>query len=264
MASIESLKKRTLSQQWYDVVVAMFYREIRRRFNDRLGVGWAVFSPLVFIIGFSFARGLRDGGETYGMPTFLFVLVAMILVNLFLTTFSGVSKVIAKTKKLYIFRGVRPIAAIIAVAVFELYITLLVCILSILVLYLLGIGLVISYPLILLLAIFSVWIGAVSLGTLFTLGKSFVPELARLQTIVSRPIFFISGIFFSLQDIPRDYWYVLDWNPLLHLVEWARFAVEPSYSTSGVSLQYPVLVMLFIMAAAISFYKMHWKRAISS
>lgn len=47
---------------WRDVIFALFVREIRTSFNDKLGLAWAVVNPLVFIFALSYGRGLMTGG----------------------------------------------------------------------------------------------------------------------------------------------------------------------------------------------------------
>lgn len=57
---------------WGDVIFAIFLREIKSKFNDKLGVSWSVISPVAFIMILSLMRGKMDGGETHGVPTFFF------------------------------------------------------------------------------------------------------------------------------------------------------------------------------------------------
>jgi capsular polysaccharide transport system permease protein len=110
---------------------------------------------------------------------------------------------------------------------------------------------------------FQVWLLAVSLGTLLGLARCYVKEVAKLQQIITRPIFFISGIFFSLQDIPKEYWPYLDWNPLLHAVELARYAAYPAYGDIGVSDYYLSSATIVSLFFAMACYHVGWKQAIS-
>jgi capsular polysaccharide transport system permease protein len=76
-------------------------------------------------------------------------------------------------------------------------------------------------------------------------------------------MFFISGIFFSLQDIPQEYWHYLTWNPLLHAVELARFAAAPAYGDAGVSYFYLDIFTILSVFFALACYHIGWKQAIS-
>ena len=69
---------------WRDVIFALFVREIRTSFNDRLGLAWAVFQPLSFIFLLSYLRGMIEGNESHTVPTFEFMMYGMLLIQLFL------------------------------------------------------------------------------------------------------------------------------------------------------------------------------------
>ncbi|MEI8641058.1 hypothetical protein P4S68_07875 [Pseudoalteromonas sp. Hal099] len=84
---------------WRDVIFALFVREIRTGFNDRLGLAWAIFQPLSFIFLLSFLRGRMDGGDTHTVPTFEFMMYGMLLIQLFLETLANCSGAIKKIKR---------------------------------------------------------------------------------------------------------------------------------------------------------------------
>ena len=110
---------------------------------------------------------------------------------------------------------------------------------------------------------FLVWVLAVSVGMIFALGRAFIPEIEKLRSLAMRPVFFISGIFFSLQDLPKAHWKWFDWNPLLHAVELTRYAAYPTYGTAGVSQMYLSLCVLITLLLSLSLYQILWKQAIS-
>jgi capsular polysaccharide transport system permease protein len=49
--------KRNKWEIWRDVIFALFVREIRTGFNDKIGISWSVIQPVVFIFILSFVRG---------------------------------------------------------------------------------------------------------------------------------------------------------------------------------------------------------------
>ncbi|PKF62539.1 ABC transporter [Psychromonas sp. psych-6C06] len=257
------VKKRSTLQIWGDVIFAIFLREIKSKFSDKLGIAWSVISPVAFIMILSLMRGMINGGTTHTIPTFFFMVYGMVLVQMLLATVASVSASINVNKSLFAFRQVQPISSVIAIASFEFLTKLFVLLFIYLIAYFLRIEVVIGNSLFALKCFVQVWLIATSLGLLFALGRCFVPELEKLRSLAMRPIFFISGIFFSLQDIPKEYWYLLDWNPLLHAVELTRFAAYPSYGSMGVSHQYLNLCTLIIIVAALICYQNSWKQAIS-
>jgi capsular polysaccharide transport system permease protein len=129
--------------------------------------------------------------------------------------------------------------------------------------YFMGMDLHISNPLLLLACFFLLWIFAVSLGLLFGIAELFVIEVGKVRQLVERPMFFISATFFSLQDIPREYWHFLDWNPVLHAIELTRYAVNATYGSEGVSLGYLSGIVLVFSFFSLAVYHIAWKQGIS-
>ncbi|MGF1774973.1 ABC transporter permease [Vibrio wakamikoensis] len=258
-----TVKKRSTLIIWKDVIFAIFLREIKSKFNDKLGIAWSVISPVSFIFLLSFIRGKMDGGNTHGIPTFFFMVYGMILVQFLLGMIETVSTSIKKNKPLYAFRQVQPISSVIAIAGFEFLVKVFV-ILTIAVLCLfLKMETQIDDPIEVMFIVVRVWLIATSLGLISALASCYVPELDKLRSLAMRPIFFISGIFFSLQDIPREYWHYLDWNPLLHAVELMRYAAYPAYGSEGVSYFYLDIVTIVLVFFSLACYHVSWKQAIS-
>lgn len=257
------VKRRSAAVIWLDVIYAIFLREIKSRFNDRVGVSWAVIQPVSFIFILSFMRGRLDGGETHTMPTFVFIVYGMMCIQLFLTTLSAAAGSIQKNKQLFAFRQVQPIASTIAIIGFEYLVKIAVAITIVIAMYFLGIDLKIHDPLRVLWYFTSVWLMAASIGLIFALTKCFIPEIDKVRNMMQRPLLFISGVFFSLQDIPRDTWKYFDWNPILHAIELSRQAAYPTFGAVGVSDLFLNLSTLVLVFLSLSCYRLFWKQAIS-
>lgn len=248
---------------WKDVIFALFAREIRTGFNDKFGISWSVISPIAFIFILSFVRGRMDGGETHTVPTFVFMAYGLLFIQSFLTTLTKAAASIKKNKALFAFRQVQPISAVIASSLFELLVKIFVLLGILVVMYLLGMDVNIANPLLLLSCFVLLWLLSVSLGLMFGILEMFVEEISKLRELATRPLFFISGVFFSLQDFPHEYWYLLDWNPILHAIELARYAAYPTYGQAGVSLSFLGLTTLVTLFLAFSIYQGYWRQAIS-
>ncbi|OIQ25364.1 ABC transporter permease [uncultured Vibrio sp.] len=255
--------KRSNLQVWGDVIFAIFLREIKSKSNDKLGVAWSVVSPVAFIFMLSYVRGVVDGGETHGVPTFFFMVYGMLLVQFLLGVLGATASSIKKNKPLYAFRQVQPISSVIAISGFECLVKAVVIVVIGVISFYLGFDIQVHDPIHLVFNIVQVGIFASSLGLIFSLASCFVPEVEKIRSLAMRPIFFISGIFFSLQDIPREFWPYLTWNPLLHAVELTRFAAYPHYGSEGVSSFYLSMCTLISLFFALACYHISWKQAIS-
>lgn len=255
--------KRTTLKVWGDVIFAIFLREIKSTFSDKLGLSWALVSPMIMIVVMVSIRGAVDSGDTHNVPTLFFVLYGVVLVQFFLGVLEKSCRGIQKNKPLYAFRQVQPISSIIAISIFELLVKFFLVMLLALLCFFTKHEISISDPIALILNVIRVWLIAVSVGTLLSLAACYVPEVHKLQQFIMRPMFFLSGIFFSLQDLPQNYWPYLTWNPLLHAVELTRYAAYPAYGDAGVNYFYLNVATLVSMFFALACYHIGWKQAIS-
>jgi capsular polysaccharide transport system permease protein len=254
---------RNLSKIWLDVIYAIFLREVKSKSSDKFGIAWSVISPVVFIFMLSYMRGLMDSGGTHGIPTFFFMVYGMILVQFFMGVVNTVSGAIKKNKPLYAFRQVQPISSILAIVLFECLVKVFVILLIGVICFILQFDIHISDPLSLLFNLLKVAVFSMSIGVIFSLASCFVPEVDKVKELIMRPMFFISGVFFSLQDVPQEYWPYLTWNPVLHAIELTRFAVYPEYGNAGVSDLYLNVFTLMSLGLALACYHISWKQAIS-
>ncbi|WP_153914048.1 ABC transporter permease [Shewanella sp. TC10] len=255
--------KRNNWQIWKDVIFALFVREIRTGFNDKFGIAWAVINPVTFIFLLSFIRGRLDGGETHTIPTFTFMAIGFMLVMFFIEVLNGTASSIKKNKALFAFRQVQPISSMIASALFQLLVKVFVILCIGIVMYFIGLEIRIDNPLSLIGCVIQLWLIAIAIGCLFSLAACYVPEITKVQSILTRPLIFISAVFFSLQDIPQETWKYFDWNPILHAIELSRYATYETYGIVGVSQLYLFLFSLISVFFSLSCYFLIWKQAIS-
>ncbi|WP_025565863.1 ABC transporter permease [Psychromonas sp. SP041] len=258
-----SVKKRSTLKVWGDVIFAIFLREIKSNFSDKFGLSWALVSPMLMVVVMVAIRGALDSGETHGMPTIYFIVYGVVLIQFFLGVLEKVSRSIQKNKPLYAFRQVQPISSIIAIAGFELLVKIFLVIVLMTIAFFAHFDLYMNDPIEVIFIVLRVWLIAMSVGMILSLAGCYVPEVNKLQVFITRPVFFISGIFFSLQDIPREYWHYLDWNPILHAVELIRYSGYPNYGDIGVSFFYLDMVTLISVFFALACYHIAWKQAIS-
>ena len=248
---------------WRSVIFALFLRELQSKFNDKFGLGWAFLEPFVFIFALSFFRSILSPGDVHSVPLFIFMMIGLMGLQSLTTCLQSVSTSIKRNKPLYAFRQVQPISAILTAGFLEFSIKVIVVALLALALYLIGEGFAIHDPLLLISLFALLWIFSISLGLIFAIAAAFVPEVDKIKSMLTRPLMFISCVFFSLQDIPVEYWHWFTWNPLVHFVELGRYACFESYGDQGVSLQYAFQFTLIVFFFAVSLYHLTWKGLLS-
>jgi len=256
--------KRNKFQIWCDVIVALFIREIRTGFDDKLGISWSVISPVAFIFILSLVRGRLTGGDIHGVPIFTFIASGLILFQFFMETLSGVNTAYKGGKSLYGFRQVQPLSAVIAKSIFSLMTKLAAIALIVLIMYFLQMELQIKKPLEALGIILCMWLIGVGIGLTVAVFSQFVPEVSKLFSMATRPLLFVSCIIFSVHEVPHAYWGYLSWNPLANGAELLRNTMYPDYSPGPMTFQYLFEFTIYSMAAGLFSYQALWKRALSN
>ncbi|WP_414830043.1 ABC transporter permease [Alteromonas sp. H39] len=248
---------------WRTVIFALFLRELQSKFNDKFGLSWAFLEPFVFIFALSSIRGMLKEGDIHGISLFHFMMIGLVGLQSFTSGVQSVSTSIRKNKPLYAFRQVQPMSAIITAGFLEFSIKVVVIALLAIALYLMGDGITVENYLLLIFLFFMLWILSISIGLIFGIVAAFIPEIDKVKSMMMRPLLFISCVFFSLQDIPKEYWPYLTWNPLVHFNELARYACYPSYGNTGVSISFITETTIGSLFFALCLYHITWKRVLA-
>ena len=89
-------------------------------------------------------------------------------------------------------------------------------------------------------------------GTLNAVIVSQFASWVHLEKVLTRPLFFLSGIFYIPSLLPPEAIEILKWNPILHLVEWVRTGYYLNYESTVLDSRYPIgiatLLVLFGLA----------------
>lgn len=259
------LKKRHPAIIVRDVIFAIFIRELKSRFGVfRLGIGWAIIDPVAFIVMMTIFRSIMGAHSVQGIPFPVFFMLGYIPFNFFLKIQSQVTGAVKASQGLFGYRQVKPIDAILARTLLESLILVFVLVLLFIVFIWIGIDVRINNPLLLLTSILLLIIFGLGLGMCFCILQSRFPESEKFLDIAMRPLFFISGVFFSLDEIPQQYRHYVDWNPILHGTEMARAACYDSFISAGGSIEYLAFWAAFFLFLGLALYRLEWKRIVAS
>jgi capsular polysaccharide transport system permease protein len=83
-----------------------------------------------------------------------------------------------------------------------------------------------------------------SIGLFFSSLSVYSKLLDRIIPLVTRPLFFISGLFFTTNELPAQARDILLWNPVLHCVELVRDGWFPSYHAEYLDVPYVLFWIL--------------------
>ena len=101
-------------------------------------------------------------------------------------------------------------------------------------------------------------------GTLNCFIMTSFPVYERIWSILTRPLFLISGIFFTFDSMPSQVQAILWFNPLIHLVGMTRKSLYPTYNGDYISLWYVALIGLITLFFGLLLLVRHFKRLMES
>jgi capsular polysaccharide transport system permease protein len=232
------------------VVFALALRETRTRFGkNQLGYLWAVLEPLFWILTFYGMFRIIDRTSPGGMDLVPFLTTGIITYELAMKTSDRVAASIEANKALLFYPHVQPLDLIFARAGLEVATLVLVFV-----------TIVGGHALIVQEApevdILGVALGlglagmfGMALGTVFCALSVVNTAVERIKGPLMRPLFWISGLFFSADALPAHAREILLYNPILHCVEITRDGWFPQYHAHHASPGYVLgwtVVLAFI------------------
>lgn len=222
------------------------------------GYVWAVLEPVagIALLTLIFSAGFRSPALGTSFP--LFYATGMLPFLMFTDVSGKISLAILFSKPLLAYPAVTYMDAILARFVVNMLTQLLVS-------YVLLGGIMLffdtqivpDYPTIVLGFAMAAML-ALGIGTLNCYLFVRVPLWQRAWSILMRPMFIISCIFFIFDTIPQPYRDILWYNPLVHIVGLMRRGFYANYDAAYVSLMYLTGVsMVCFLAGIVLLYRGH-------
>ncbi len=221
------------------VVGAVILRETRTRFGrHRLGYLWAFAESLFWVLTFAgiyYAMGHTPAG---GMDIVAFLATGIITFILFRNTVTHCQASILGNRPLLFYPQVRPLDIALGRSLLEA-VTLLVVFVAVLSANGLVQGeLQIDNVLRVLSGLLLAWLLGLGLGLCFMGLGTFFPVVDQIVPILLRPLFFLSGLFFTANDLPAGLREALLYNPMMHVIELVRDGWFLEYEAHYLDLAY--------------------------
>ena len=230
------------------VVHAIMLREIKTRFGrQRMGYLWAVLEPTAFVAIFALMFAYGNQTAPSGMPVVPFLITGFAPFLLFRSTMTQTMGAIETNRILLTFPQITPTDLVLARALLEMATLTAVFFLLLAVAHMLGFGVRIENPLETLFALGCLAMTGLGLGAFFAALTPFVRSMPQIVAMVAgRPLFFLSGLFFTAEMLPRAFREVLLLNPLLHMIEWLRSAFFVEFESQYASVEFALGAALAI------------------
>ncbi len=246
-------------------ITALILREMSTRYGRTPGgYIWAILEPLGVIVMLAIGFSLLIRAPSLGTSFILFYATGYLPFSLYVTVSNMVAKSIQFSRPLLFYPGVTWIDAVIARF-------LLNALTGVLVMFLLLSGIlwftdtrtVIEMgPVIeatLLVALLALGVGC--LNCFLTM---YFPVWDTIWSIVTRPLFLASGVFFLYEDMPPAAQAILWYNPLIHTTGIVRTGFYPMYEASYAMALYPAVFGLICLTLGLLLLRRHHKELINA
>ena len=239
-----------------NVILALIFKDLRLdATRGKLGIAWAIAEPMIYI---SIMAGVwRPTGITNinGVSIFLFLVCGVIAYIAIRQSITTVALAPRRSDALFDYPQVKPIDTIIASFIYE---TILLFVSAFIFLSAvawfwelvptfpdpLGVLYVVGLLLIMALGV------AMFLGTYAAL----YDDISKGLGFMSRPLLFLSAVFYSLNQLPGTVRQILSWNPLAQIIEYLRHYMLGLPLFPEASLEYAGLCSFLIFALGTMVY----------
>ena len=221
------------------VIAALILREVHTLYgNTRLGYLWAIIQTAFNIAVFWLFREFLGAHAPHGMGMAIFMLCGFIPWYMFSDAISRCMKAVSANQALLTFPQVTELDLMIA-RLIVVWGTQLVCAIIILsVATALGQPVELRHPDTLVATLLFAPLLGLGLGLIFASLARLWPTLERLVPILMRFLFFASGIFFQVSELPARFSEPLLLNPVAQLIEWQRYGFSASSASPLFSVGY--------------------------
>lgn len=230
-------------------VLALILREMSTRYGRTPGgYVWAIVEPLGFIVLLSVAFSLLLRSPSLGNNFLIFYATGYLPFQMYQTVQLAVARSVTFSKPLLTYPTVTWIDAIIARLILNALTTALVTYLLLSAIILATETRVVIEAETALLAIGLNALLGLGIGAMNCLLMGFFPTYDVVWSIVTRPLFLASAIFYIYEDLPKMAQDVLWWNPLVHTSGLMRQSFYPMYDPQYINVLYVLIFSLVPLA----------------
>ncbi|MGK9286926.1 ABC transporter permease [Sinorhizobium meliloti] len=241
-----------LIQQHLRVTAALIVREMSTRFGSKPGgYLWAIFDPVahVALMTLIFQAIARMPALGLSFPLFF---ASGYLPFAFYQRMSGfMAGTVKANKALFSYPIVTPFDAIVSRFILQLMTDTLVTILILLmILELDGVTQPMNIGGMIEAAGAAALLG-LGIGTINIVMFGRFPVYEQIFSIVNRPLFMVSGVFFLPESLPNPFRDFLLYNPLAHIIMWFRESIYPEYRADVLDKDYVIEFALVCFVAGL-------------
>lgn len=219
---------------------ALFLREALTRIVSRRAAWfWLIAEPCFHVGYLMFLYTVVRIRNIGGVETAMWIMTGLLAFLMFRRTATQVSGAIESNKSLFAYRQVKPIDAVIVRGALEAFLMIVSFSVLLCGAAMWGYDVIPDDPLAVMVAVTGMWLFGMGWGLIVSVAIDQVPELGKVLRMVTRPLYFVSGVLHPVAAIPQPYRDWMLFNPLVHGLEATRLGFTPTYhAVIGMSVLY--------------------------
>ena len=260
--SLENLNKKRLlsqkiSQAWKpwrkalsvqrQTLSALIFREAKTRFGEQsLGILWAFGEALTHIM-IMWGVWTFFGHRSYdALPTPVFLVTGLLPFFLFRNCFQKTSDCISGNQSLLVFSQINILDFALARCILECVIYISAFIIFITALYFLNYDIHIISTTHILFAFINAWFLGMGFGLIYLPFNGKFKVIDTLVPLIMRIFYLLSGVLFPIDKLPHSIMVYLEYNPLLHVMNYLRSGFIENYG-NFYDISYSFKIAIFML-----------------
>ena len=234
------------------VIHALVLREANVKFaRHRLGYLWAFVEPAAFVAAFTFILTLGGRSLPAGMPAVPFFVTGVLPFFLFRDVATATLGGVTANKALLVYPQVSAFDVMVARALLEIVTTIVVFTIVLGAARAFGVDFRIERPIEAFGWLIALGLAGFGFGAACGALEPLFPAIQRIvPAIMLRPLFWISGVFFTSDMLPPTLRDMALLNPLLNMIDLLRSAFFYEFESSHASLSYALFALLIAVFLA--------------
>ncbi|MEN8742259.1 MAG: ABC transporter permease [Phaeobacter gallaeciensis] len=238
------------------VIVALTLRETRMTFGtSHAGYFWAIVQPLISISFLVFLFYLIGRQAPYGTSLALFFATAILSLELYNKMSVSLMRAFTSNKALLTYPMIKRTDTLFARAFLICCTFIVINMIFYTGLITLGLAPLPYRPEEIILAFLATLALGLGIGSINAILYQKFQAWQHIEKLFARPLFFLSGVFYIPSSLPPEAVSVIQWNPILHIVEWVRTGYYANYDSQVLDKVY---VLSF--AATLVVAGLFWER----
>lgn len=235
------------------IIATLVLRETRATFGtSQIGYLWAILTPSISVGLLAFIFSLVDRQAPFGTSLAVFFATGILTIECFNKLSNTLMTSFQANKALLTYPLIKEADTLYARTVLISVTYAIIMVIFYSSLFAFEAGEIPAKPVVLIQAFGALVFLGLAFGTLNAVITSIWDSWQHIEKVLTRPLLFISGVFYVPSRLPTEATQILYWNPVIHLVEWMREGFYSNYNSSIFDPRYPLFVALIMLAIGLA------------